>query len=107
MTEQTNTSTAASPTYSPLKFDREQFRKYVQDMELSVAQQDALLESVWLIVVGVIDLGLGLHPFCNSVADSKPLAVDLSGVLALLSDSKTSDQKDATAEMPNVPRMDS
>src|ERR1700754_5216433 len=70
-------SDARSPSIQPLAdaagtallFDPEKFREHVQDMDLSTKQQDALLEAVWLIVVGVIDLGLGFQ--ISSAADAK------------------------------------
>lgn len=107
MTDQTATphQTTAS-AYSPLKYDPELFRPFVQGMDLSASQQDALLEAVWLVIVGVIDLGFGQHG--SGPSDSNPLAVDSSSVLALVSTSKTSNAEDAKADIrPRARRTDS
>lgn len=106
MTDQTANQTTQPLTYSPLKYDPELFRGFVQDMGLSASQQDALLEAVWLVIVGVIDLGSGQHDSDRS--DTKPLAVDSSSVLALVSTSKISNSEDAeAARRPRARRTDS
>jgi hypothetical protein len=107
MTDQTNTpNTSAGDTYRPLQFDPAPYREYVQGMDLTVSQQDALLEAVWLIVVGVIDMGSGLSG--TGWLDSKPLAADSSSVLGSISTSKRSNAEDAVADDgPHARRMDS
>ncbi len=106
MTDQTAAPNTVPPAHSPLKYDPEVFREFVHDMDLSPSQQDALLEAVWLVIVGVIDLGFGQHISGNS--NSNPLAVDSSSVLAFVSTSKTSDAEDAKADIrPKARRTDS
>ncbi|MCK1463089.1 hypothetical protein IVB34_33210 [Bradyrhizobium sp. 2] len=104
MTEQTNHQTTEG-AYRPLKLDREAFRGFLEGMDLTSAQEDALLDSVWLIIVGIIDLDPSQK---SSACDSKPLAVDSSSVLAFLSTSKITNAEDAEAAAgPSAPRMDS
>jgi len=106
MTEHTDATPTPQPRHTALKYDPEIFREFVQDMDLSASQQDALLDAVWLVIVGVIDLGFGQHISGNS--NSNPLAVDSSSVLAFVSTSKTSDAKDAKADIrPKARRTDS
>ena len=45
-----------------LHFDVEQYRKYFEDSGLSDAQQREMLEALWILVVGFVDMGFGLHP---------------------------------------------
>lgn len=106
MTDQTANTTPTHPAYSPLKYDPEIFRDFVQDMDLSASQQDALLEAVWLVIVGVIDLGFSQHG--SGHPNSNPLALDSSSVLALISTSNASDTEDARSDIgPQALRTDS
>ncbi|MHC4049316.1 hypothetical protein [Bradyrhizobium sp. 25ACV] len=102
MTDQTKTPD--THTYSPLQYDPEVLREHVRDMNLSTEQENALLEAVWLVIVGVIDLGLSP---ASQGTHSKPLVVDSSSVLALLSTSNMSNTEDAKADGSNAQRMDS
>ena len=47
--------------YPVLKLDADDYRKYVQDMGLSRRQEDELLESLWAVIVGFIDLGFSVN----------------------------------------------
>ncbi|EKS35385.1 hypothetical protein HMPREF9696_02657 [Afipia clevelandensis ATCC 49720] len=106
MTEPKDTTEpSAREAYSPLKFEPSLYREHLQGMDLSPSQEDALLEAVWLVVVGVIDRGAA-HTCRGS--DSNPLAVDSSSVLGLVSTSKRSNSEVAQAEDgPRARRMDS
>lgn|GEM_PF-5513135 len=106
MNDQTETTGFPAHRAAALRYEPEAFREYVQDMDLTPAQQDALLETVWLVVVGIIDIGLEANQGDGPI--SNPLAVDSSRVLALLSTSKTSNTEDARANRkPSAPRTDS
>jgi hypothetical protein len=53
----TQRAPAGSPArYTALKLDREAYRSFFDGENLTLAQQDELLESVWGVVVGIIDL---------------------------------------------------
>jgi hypothetical protein len=106
MTEHTATNT--TPAYSALKYDPEAYREYVSDMGLSSSQQDALLEAVWLIVVGVIDFGFSAAQFSECRTDQKTLVVDSNAVLASIITSNKQDAEDAKAgDGLSARRMDS
>jgi hypothetical protein len=48
--------------FPALSFDPAEYRKFVEDSDLSEAQQQELLEAVWVIIVGFVDLGFHIHP---------------------------------------------
>jgi len=58
------TITAPAPTLAlpPLRFDFEEYRKYVEDENLTEAQARELLGAIWLIITGFVDLGFRLDP---------------------------------------------
>lgn len=80
------------PSRPALKLDPESYRQFVSDAGLSRAQEDALLEALWTIIVSFVDLGFGLHPIQQVAGDISILDVDSAGVLAStdISDSTTS-----------------
>ena len=43
-----------------LTFDADDYREHVRDMGLSESQEDELLQALWSIVVGFVDLGYGI-----------------------------------------------
>lgn len=45
-----------------LRLDVEAYREYLADENLTEEQQRDLLNSVWLLVTGFVDLGFHLHP---------------------------------------------
>lgn len=90
-----NTRTPPKSAYAALKYDPEKFRGHVNDMGLSLSQQDALLEDIWLIVIGVIDAAFGSRPFS---APAKTLAVDSGSVLRSIINLNEQKQKTAKAE---------
>lgn len=70
-------------SYPALRFDIEEYRKYLQDNELTEAQQDDLRLSMWQIMVAFVDLGFGIHPVQQAMdKGAKPSKVD---PLAMLS----------------------
>lgn len=63
--------------FPALRFDLDEYRKYIEDENLTDAQAEELLNAIWLIMVGFVDLGFGLHPV-QQVLDGreKKLATD-------------------------------
>lgn len=45
-----------------LSFDFTEYRKFIEDSDLSEAQQEELLGALWVIIVGFVDLGFHIHP---------------------------------------------
>jgi hypothetical protein len=98
MTEQNQTTQPANISYAALKFDAEGYRNYVRDMGLSCDQEDALLEAIWLIVVGVLDAAHGFHLKPASHKDENPLVPDSDRVLRSIIITKEQRARDARAE---------
>lgn len=72
-----------SNSYPALRFDIEEYRKYLQDNELTEAQQDELLLSMWQIMVAFVDLGFGIHPVQQAMdKGAKPIRPDPVAVLS-------------------------
>ncbi len=96
MTERSDpTHHEAKSTFATLTYDPEKFRSFVSDMDLSPSQQDALLEDIWLIVVGAIDAAFGAR---HMAVAAKPLAVDSSGVLRSIINLNEHKRRNARAE---------
>lgn len=84
--------------HTKISFDREAYRSYIRDMGLSAQQQDALMQAVWSILVGVMD-------FCvEHGASETPLAADSSAVISFLTTSKTNEPEDATSPVRAIAR---
>lgn len=85
MTEHTQTTPA--PEYAGLRFDADAYRDYVSDMGLTLSQQNELLEAVWTVVVGVVDLRYNLlGP--EFKGGEIPLAADSPAMISLLTSEK-------------------
>ena len=54
--------TEAATGFMALQFDAAEFAHYVADFDLTEAQQNQLLETLWVIMVGFVDLGFHIHP---------------------------------------------
>jgi hypothetical protein len=67
-------------------------------MNITPAQQDALLEAVWLIVVGVVELAPHYHEFRDSPEDANGLAAESMAVLASAITSEKPKAEDAVAD---------
>lgn len=48
--------------YPVLTFDADDYREYVQDMNLSDSQEQELLGALWSIIVQFVDLGFEIEP---------------------------------------------
>jgi hypothetical protein len=48
--------------FPALHFDAAEYQRFVDDSDLSPAQQQELLEALWVIIVGFVDLGFHVHP---------------------------------------------
>lgn len=47
--------------YPVLTFDADDYREYVQDMDLTEKQEQELLQALWSIIVQFVDLGFGIE----------------------------------------------
>ena len=53
---------ADTGSFPALRFDLDEYRKYIEGENLADAQAEELLGALWLIVTSFVDLGFGLHP---------------------------------------------
>lgn len=59
--------------YASLKFDPKPYLHHLADSELTEAQKEELLETLWQIMVHFVDLGLGFSPAQQAMdKSSKP-----------------------------------
>lgn len=90
--------------FAPLTFDPTAFIAYVEDADLTEAQQYELLGAVWAIMVAFVDVGFGIHPVQQALDKSQAGAglppLDASVMLSCKDDfskhAKTSPAKGAT-----------
>lgn len=59
--------TAPGQTRLALRFDFEKYRHFVEDESLTEAEARALLEAIWTIICGFVDLGFGLDPALHAL----------------------------------------
>lgn len=66
---------------TPLRFQREKYREHLNEMDLNTAQQDELLDAVWLICIGILDIAFMPDGDSKFAAPVNPLAADSADVL--------------------------
>ena len=52
-----------------LTLNVDDYRQYVEDMGLSEEQEQELLETLWTIIVQFVDLGFGIEPVQQVIAE--------------------------------------
>lgn len=63
-------------------FDAARYEHFLEEMDLTDEQKHALLEALWSIIVGFVDLGFGVHPVqqsCGQNAQDDSATADQSG----------------------------
>lgn len=50
------------PLFTNIKIDVKRFEPYLDDPELTQAEREELLETIFAIVLSFVDLGFGIHP---------------------------------------------
>ena len=57
----------------PLEFDWQEFTDFFEGSDLSEAEQQEFLETLWSIIVHFVDLGFGLNPIqilCEQIGEN-------------------------------------
>ena len=54
---------------SALVFNPDDYRGFLADGGLTPAQEDRLLEALWVVMVGFVDYSFGIHPIQQAGAD--------------------------------------
>ena len=65
-----------SPESEAIGLDVEKYRHFLEECELSEAQKEQFLETLWLIIVSFVDLGFGVHPLQQVLDDAEPNFID-------------------------------
>ncbi len=55
--------------FPALTFNPDDYRAHLEGGDLTREQEDALLQALWLVVVGFVDLSFGVHPIQQGRAD--------------------------------------
>jgi len=50
------------PLFTNIKIDVKRFEPYLDDPDFTQAEREELLETIFAIVLGFVDLGFGIHP---------------------------------------------
>ena len=80
-----------------VQFDWEDWREYLEDSDISDDQKRELIETLWAIVTGFVDLGFGLNPtqqICGEVIDLKAV---LEAAVLSSDDTHTKDEQEDAA----------
>lgn len=72
----------AKPDRPILHIDFALYESHLKDSDLSEAEKQAFLESLWDIIVGFVDLGFGVHPLQQAAPDGCEQDLDLSSLMA-------------------------
>lgn len=78
-----------------LTFDLAAYLHYVEDFDLTEAEQAKLLEELWAVMVAWVDLGLRIHPVQQATGAAGPenLAPDSGAMLASKGSSNKNNNK--------------
>ncbi len=61
-----------TPKAGPLALDHAKYSEFFKDSGLSEAQAKELIDALWVVVVGFVDLGFGMNPFQQAM-DNSPI----------------------------------
>jgi len=76
-----NFSDAAQEPFPPLTIDWDLYGEMLKDSDLSEAEQRELIETLWTIVVGFVDLGFGIHPVQQASQESSGQHIEISKLI--------------------------
>jgi hypothetical protein len=76
-TEPTTPEVPARPT---LSVDYARYEKMLEEADISDAEKQEFLETLWNIIVAFVDLGFGVHPLQQAMDDACEQNKDLSGI---------------------------
>ncbi|PHR55170.1 MAG: hypothetical protein COA47_14330 [Robiginitomaculum sp.] len=84
--KQEKTATAGTATAPALTIDWELYGKYLDESDLSDADKQAFIETLWSIVVSFVDLGFGVHPVQQASGDDWGQEDDLCDLITVNAD---------------------
>lgn len=62
-----------------LVFDCEKYRRFVEHYDLSDAQKQELLDTLWNMMVQIVDMGFGFHPIAKIMDELLKIEASDSG----------------------------
>lgn len=86
-------------------FDAARYEHFLEEMDLTDEQKRALLEALWSIIVGFVDLGFGVHPVqqsCGQNAQDDSATADQGDDAVCLKDGHSPQIIQGTAVVLNV-----
>ncbi|MBR2689340.1 MAG: hypothetical protein IKE42_15945 [Aquamicrobium sp.] len=74
---------ASETSWRPLVFDADAYRPYLATFKLTPEQEQELLQTLWSVIVTVVDMRFRLHPIqqANGAAGDIPLDQILAAML--------------------------
>lgn len=70
----TGRSEAIRPDPPTLRIDWDLYGAYLENSDLTEAEQREFIQTLWTIVVSFVDLGLGIHPLQQACGEDQDLA---------------------------------
>lgn len=80
-----------------LRFDWEDWREYLDDCDIPDDQKRELIETLWAIVTGFVDLGFGLNPTQQICGETIDLKAVLDAAVLNSDDTHTKDEQEDAA----------
>lgn len=89
-----------------LAFNPDNYRSFLAEGGLTRPQEDALLNALWLVVVGFVDLGFGIHPVqqANASVNNRrgKLEPDSAGMVVFCTDTFRENADNVLAAAPDT-----
>lgn len=90
---------------SGLVFDVTKYMGFVEGMDLTEGQARQMLEAIWSIVVGFVDLGFGVHPVQQAMDKSQKLERrSTEAMVSLLTENTDINIEETVAQNARAPR---
>ncbi|MCB9992254.1 MAG: hypothetical protein H6873_01205 [Hyphomicrobiaceae bacterium] len=87
--------------FPALRFDPQEYMQFVEDEDVTEAQAEELLGTIWLIVVAFVDLGFNIHPVQQVLDKSGENVASDSPEVVSSRDEFSNSIKQAAATRPN------
>jgi len=84
-----------------LKVDVERYQSYLDDSDMTDAQKEEFLQNFWLVIVGLVEFGFGVHPVqevCGK--DTKTNTQNATGAFDAVSSDKLENDEDSPGLSP-------
>ena len=93
------------PLFTNIKIDAKRFEPYLDDPDLTQAEREELLETIYAIVLSFVDLGFGIHPIQQACEQndiySEIATLDLMDLLESMPNTKDDDVEEMVKSKNN------